>query len=150
MRISYLIPNGSGEFVERKLEDLIRDKPRIALVNVEGEYHFAAVDEMQLNLEKILDTNIKILILRIRGIRHLTSTGVTALDSLIENAQSKGTKIIICGATDKVEVTLNATGIITLIGEQQEFKASETLLKSTRLALDRTNQIVNSDNPDTE
>jgi len=145
--LSYLLLNGNGEFVEYRLEDLIKTRPIIALINVEGEFHFAAVDEMQMNLEKILERKIQVLILRIRGIRHLASTGVSALENFIEYAQTKGTKVLICGVTETVEETLKATGITSLVGEEQEFSASETIFESTKQAMERADRIVNQTIP---
>jgi len=148
--LSFLVPNGSGEFIEYRLEDLLKNPPKVAIINIEGEFHFAAMDEMQMNLEKILESNIQVLVLRIRGIRHMASTGVAALESLIDYAQRRGTRILICGVTETIEETLRATGITSLVGEEQEFLASETIFKSTKLALERANRIVNYTIPDTD
>lgn len=142
LRINYLVLNESGEFVEHNLDDLPRDRLRFAVVNIEGEFHFPAVDHLEANLDKIIGEGIHVLILRIRGMRHLASTGVTALQNLIERAQANGTEVFICGVTEKVEQILTATGITSLVGEDREFKASDVLFKSTRQALERANEIM--------
>jgi len=147
--LSFLVPNSSGEFIECRLEDLLKKPPRVAIINIEGEFHFAAMDEMQMNLEKILESNIQVLILRVRGIRHMASTGVIALESLIDYAQRRGTKVILCGVTGTIEETLRATGITSLVGEEQEFLAREAIFKSTKLALERANRIINHSIPET-
>jgi len=70
IQLRYLTLNENGRVTEHSLEDLSAEHPPIALINVEGTLYFAAVDDMENNLRAILQTGVKVMILRVRRLHH--------------------------------------------------------------------------------
>lgn len=140
VRLSYLTLNDSGQFVEHSLEDVLRDRPSIAVINVEGALYFGAVAALERHLSRVLEAGVEVVILRLRRMRLLASTGVTALEGLVRRANQQGVTLLVCGVTDDVAATLGASEINALFGDERTFGATEVLFESTRQALEHARQ----------
>jgi SulP family sulfate permease len=135
LKLSYLTLNGNGGFVEHGLDDVLRECPPVALINVEGALYFGAVEDLEQHIEEILQRGVKVVILRVRNMHLLASTGVTALEGLITRAEQLGTTVLLCGITDEIEATLASSGIESMVGSRRTFRARETLFEATHEAL---------------
>ena len=142
MNLSYILEDQEGQFIELPLKDIAEEKPRIAIVNIEGDLYFAAVQDLQNQVEKILETDIEILILRFRRTHLLASTGVMALDSLIGTARDKNVEVLFCGIQKDVLKPLESAGLIENIGKSRIFHANTQIFDSTQKALDEAKQIL--------
>jgi len=142
LELSYLTVNEEGSFVEHRLEDLYQNPPEIAIINVEGDLYFGAVSDLEAAMDQLLKVGIKVMILRIRRMRHLASTGVSALQWSVIAARRQGTEILICGADPQALAVLESTGISALVGKENIFPGSDVLFRSTRQALERAQKLI--------
>jgi SulP family sulfate permease len=142
LRLSYLTLSGNKDFVEHNLEEVLRECPPIALIDVEGALYFGAVEDLERHVEEILQKGVKVIILRVRHMHLLASTGVTALEGLVTRAEQLGTTVLLCGVTAEIETTLASSGIKSLVGSKRTFKATDTLFESTHQALQLAKHIV--------
>jgi sulfate permease, SulP family len=143
LELSYLTVNEDGYFVEHRLEDLYKNPPEIAIINIEGDLYFGAVSDLEAAMDKLLSAGIKVMILRIRRMRRMASTGVSALMWSVIAAKRQGTEILICGVDPQAMAVLDSTGIKALVGEDNIFPGSDVLFRSTRAALTRAEQLRN-------
>jgi anti-anti-sigma factor len=90
---------------------------------------------LERHVEEILEKEVKVIILRVRHMHLLASTGVTALEGLVMRAEQRGTTVLLCGVTDEVEATLASSGLKALVGPRRTFRATNTLFESTHQAL---------------
>jgi sulfate permease, SulP family len=141
--LSYLTVNEDGYFVEHRLEDLYKNPPEIAIINIEGDLYFGAVSDLEAAMDRLLSAGIKVMILRIRRMRRMASTGVSALMWSVIAAKRQGTEILICGVDPQAMAVLDSTGIKALVGEDNIFPGSDVLFRSTRAALTRAEQLRN-------
>ncbi len=135
LRLSYLTLKDDREFVEHSLEEVLQDCPPVALINVEGALYFGAVEDLEQHVEEILQRGVRVIILRLRHMHLLASTGVTALEGLVTRADQLGTTVLLCGVTNEIEATLASSGLKSLVGNGRTFKATDTLFESTHQAL---------------
>lgn len=135
MNLSYIVEDNQGNFLELSVSKISTQTPRIAIVNIEGDLYFAAVQDLQNQIEQILETGIKVLILRFRRTHLLASTGVMALDKLIQSARDKNVDVIFSGINEEVLDPLESAGITEMLGESHIFLASNKLFDSTQKAL---------------
>ena len=142
MNLSYFIENEEGQFIEYPLQGLEKQTPHIAIINIEGDLFFAAVQDLQDHVERILETDIKVLILRFRRTHLLASTGIMALDHIVRLAHDKKVHILFCGLQDEVLIPLEAAGVTDLVGESRIFLANNQLFSSTHKALAAAKQIL--------
>ncbi len=80
MNLSYIIEDDQGDFLEYPMQGFADQNPEIAIINIEGDLFFAAVQDLQDQVDRILETEIKVLILRFRRTHLLGSTGIMVLD----------------------------------------------------------------------
>jgi len=142
IQLRYLTLNENGQVTEHSLEDLAVERPPIALINVEGTLYFAAVDDMENKLRALLQTGVKVLILRVRRLHLLASTGVIALRRIATSARDLGSTVLICGVTEEVGEILASSEFSSPVGVEPVFKASDILFESTSQALQRAREII--------
>jgi SulP family sulfate permease len=128
--MSYLKANGAGEFVERDFDALLTEQPPVAIVDIAGPVHFAAVDRLEQRLEQLLHARTRVVILRLRGMQLLASTGVSALESLVETARDQGVTVLLCGVTGQTRDILLSSGLEATVGTAQIFPASPVIFES--------------------
>ena len=119
MNLTYIIENEEGLFIEYPLEGIEKQTPHIAIINIEGDLFFAAVQDLQDQIERILETEIKVLILRFRRTHLLASTGIMVLDRIVRSAHDKNVHILFCGLQDEVLIPLKDAGLTEMIGESR-------------------------------
>jgi SulP family sulfate permease len=146
INLNYIIENEDGQFIELPMAGIKKLKPKIAIINIEGDLYFAVVEDLREQIEEILKTELKVLILRFRRTHLLGSTGVMALEQLIKSAREKGVNIIFCGMQENIKEPLDAAGVTDTIGETHIFTANHQLYKSTQQALEKAREILSNNN----
>lgn len=147
VKLNYIIEGEDSQFIELPMEGIEEHNPQIAIVNVEGDLYFAAVEDLQEQIEKVLETDLKVLILRFRRAHLLASTGIMALDQIIHAAREKGIQILFCGIQDDIQESLNIAGVSEIIGNSRIFPADHQLFRSTQQALDKAREILQTNQP---
>jgi len=142
VNLSYMIQNGNKQYLELPIEGIEQRNPNIAVVNIEGDLYFAAIDDLQKQIERVLQTDIKVLILRFRRTHLLASTGIMALDHLIKIAREKGVEVLFCGVQEETYDMLKSAGLTSIIGDSKIFTAKEILFDSTHSAIIKAKTIL--------
>ncbi len=142
VQMNYILEDENGQFVEKSLDRIESQNPSIAILNVEGDLYFAAIESLQEQMERILETDVKVLILRFRRTHLLASTGIVALNQMIRTANEKNVEILFCGVHDEIQETLESGGVIQRIGQSRTFIASDTIFDSTQRALEKAKEIL--------
>ena len=142
VELTYLVQDANGRFVERDFEEIHREQASIAVVEMVGSLHFAAVDEVEARLQGLLEGGVKIMILRVRHLRLLGSTGVAALKRIAERAAQVGGVILMVGVTDEISEVLEASGVTESEGSMRVYKAHEALLEGTEQALRYAQELI--------
>lgn len=142
VNLSYIVEDDDGHFIELSLEKIKKRKSEIAIVNIEGDLYFAAVEDLQKQIENLLETNLKVLILRFRRTHLLASTGIMTLNSLIRSARKKDIEILFCGIQEDIWDPLEDAGVLDIVGQTNIFPAKDQIFKSTHLALEKAKNIL--------
>jgi sulfate permease, SulP family len=142
LHLSYLIINNDDRFMEKPIQELFSCCPKTAIIDVEGEMSFGAVEQLETIISRCQNIGIKVLILRLRRMRLLSSTGIVSLQGLINNSQKAGMTIILSEVGSEAYHLLENSKIIQLIGEVHIFKSTEIMFESTRLAMEYANGIL--------
>jgi len=145
MNLSYIIENDQGGFLEYPIHGLKDQNPEIAIINIEGDLFFAAVQDLQDQVDRILESEVKVLILRFRRTHHLASNCIMVLDRFVPSAHEKKVHILFCGLKDEVLEPLKTAGLTELIGESRIFLANNQLFYSTLNALNAAKEMLRQD-----
>lgn len=120
-----------------------RTHPEISIIHVEGELFFGAAELFEDEVRRLAnDSNIRVVILRMKNARHLDATAVMALEGLWKFLRNDQRLLLISGATADVMRVLRGSGLLAEIGEENCFPAEENLTAATRKALQRAQQFL--------
>jgi SulP family sulfate permease len=102
-----------------------RQHPAISIVHVEGELFFGAAELFRTQIQRLAsDTNLRVIILRLRNARHLDATSVMALEELVRFMQSKHRHLLLSGTSKDVYRVLKNAGMIEVLGRDNVFPGS--------------------------
>ncbi|MFJ1268179.1 SulP family inorganic anion transporter [Legionella lytica] len=106
------------ELAQRNIENL----PQGVLVYaVDGPFFFAAAEVFQHSLA-VTHTDPKVLIIRLRWVPFMDSTGLQTLEEIIKDLHKRKVQVIVSGANYRVEGKLRRGGILNLIGETNFYR----------------------------
>ena len=114
----------------------------VALVNLEGDFYFAAVDDLDYELMQCITTETRVVVLRMKRLRAIGSSAMTMLDHFHDLLEEKGIRLIVCGIEDELRKLLTVSGLREKLGEQNIFYADNRIFQSTELALARARSLV--------
>lgn len=118
------------ELAQRNIENL----PQGVLVYaVDGPFFFAAAEVFQHSLA-VTHTDPKVLIIRLRWVPFMDSTGLQTLEEIIKDLHQRKVQVIVSGANYRVEGKLRRGGIINLIGETNFYREfSDAIMACSKL-----------------
>jgi SulP family sulfate permease len=135
LHLSYLVFNEHNQVIEKPMAELFACSPKIAVVNVEGDLFFGAVNELETSIERCQQAGVRVLILRLRRMRMLASTGITSLQAAIIGARLIGMTILFSEVNPRDRSILDTSRITELVGAEHVFESTEVLFEATRQAI---------------
>jgi sulfate permease, SulP family len=143
LRISYLVIDPAGRVSEKPVKELVGACPAVAVVNLEGDLYFGAAEDLDALVEDCIKARVKVLVLRMRRIRLLASTGATTLKWAFVKAQKQGMVVLLSGVDPATLAILNMAEITPLLSPEHIFHGEETLFESTLLAYQYAQKLLN-------
>jgi SulP family sulfate permease len=107
------------------------DGDRIAVVYVLGPLFFGTCNSFNSAVENL--NGAQDVILSLRAVPLLDTTGISAIEELIERVETKGGRVYLCALNDPVRSYLMRAGIIQHLGEDHVFWSADQAI----IALDR-------------
>lgn len=124
-----LLPDENGRIqqVSPELSALIQSRDDIAFFTAQGllSFHSAATFEYEL-----LGHGRNPLILRMKDVHHVDSSGLITLEGIIEHRQRAGGRIILTAIQPEVYPVLARFGIIALLGPENVFEHTRDAIRS--------------------
>ncbi len=124
-----------GEFHESEL-DGPREGESIAVIDVQGELFFAAVDAFERELRPFTTGGTQFLILRLRNARNLDSTVCEGIVRIADAMRRSGGQIVFSGVPKGTAGTLQRAGVIAILGDRALFPTEGRVYRSTRHAVE--------------
>lgn len=107
----------------------------VTVLNLQGELFFAAAEDLQGQLSRMLDANTRFLVLRVQEAYNMDATTAEAIGHVAKAARKRGGRLILCGVRPGMYGTLERGGVLHAIGSDCVFPTEEELLASTRKAI---------------
>lgn len=119
--------NGRVAQVSPELSELIRQRPDIDFFTAQGmlSFHSAASFEYQVQGDEH-----RPLILRMKDVRHVDTSGLLTLEGIIEHRQKHGGRIILTAIQPEVRPVLERFGILALLGPESVFEHTKCAIAS--------------------
>ncbi len=84
----------------------------IAVYSIDGPLFFGAAEKFQQTLTQ-LNRDVRVLVLRMRGVPFIDATGIHTLQKMIAQLHKRGTRLVLCETNELVIQKLTRTGIIS-------------------------------------
>ncbi len=134
--------NESGQLAEVQ-DSSRRANPQISIIHVEGELFFGAADLFQEQARYLAeDENIRVFILRMKNARNLDASTVMAMENLHDYLRRNGRYMLISGCNADAMRVLKNSGLLAHIGAENVFPAETNPTISTKRALVRATQLL--------
>ena len=114
------------------IEEYINLPKEIGIYEIAGPLFFACAKAYAETIKSIANNN-KILIIRMRYVPFIDSTGLNNLEETIKFLHNDGIVVILSGTIDSVYEDLRKKGIITLLGNKYIFKLFPKALTQARI-----------------
>jgi SulP family sulfate permease len=127
------------------LREVPEDTPvvgHVTILNLQGELFFAAAEELQAELLRVIQSRARIVVLRMQEAYNLDATSAAALAHVAVKARERAGRLVLCGVRSGTYGTLQRAGVLGLLGPENVFRAESELLSSTRNALAHAHSIV--------
>jgi SulP family sulfate permease len=119
----------------------------VTVLNLQGELFFAAAEELQAELVRLLETSARFIVLRVQEAYNLDATTAAAIVHVAERARLRGGRLLLCGMRPGMYGTFERSGLLPKIGEDAIFRADRELLGSTRRAIAYAHELACADRP---
>jgi SulP family sulfate permease len=133
-KLRALYEDESGALRELPDEELSRVSD-VLVLNLQGELFFAAADELQAELGRMLETGARVIVLRVQEAYNMDATTGVAIAHVAEQARKRGGRLLICGVRAGMLGTLERAGLVDAIGQDAIFPAEREVLAATRSAI---------------
>lgn len=124
-----LLPDERGRIaqVSEGLSDLIQSRPDVTVFTAQGllSFHSAAAFEYELG-----GAACETLILRMKDVRHIDTTGLLTLEGVIEHRRRRGHRTLLSAVQPQVLDALRRFGIVDRLGADQVFEATRDAIAS--------------------
>ncbi|OPZ94632.1 MAG: C4-dicarboxylic acid transporter DauA [Firmicutes bacterium ADurb.Bin419] len=110
-------------FSEKNGLSITKPLKDVRVVYFTGPIFFATVKQLNAELADIQNTSV--LILSMRGVPLIDTSGVQALDELYQHLQQKNCQLMLCGLQPKVKEMLKKSNLAENIGEEMVFWSAD-------------------------
>lgn len=117
------------EHAEEALPTNIPDD--VLIYSVNGPFFFAATEYFEQTLLHT-HTEPRVLIIRLRWVPFIDTSGIQTLEEVVENLQKRNIRVILTGANKHVSARLKKAGLIKRIGEDNVFTSLKLALAAVK------------------
>ncbi len=89
----------------------------VLVYRVEGPFFFGAAETFERAVAARY-VNAKTVIFRLRWVPFIDATGLTTLEEIVASLKSRGVRVMVTGANERVRAKLEKAGLVTLIGAE--------------------------------
>jgi SulP family sulfate permease len=140
-KLRVLVPTHDGSWSE--IDDVEHSPAAgVLLLNLQGELFFAAAEELQTGLLRVLDSGPQVIVLRVQEAYNVDATTAAAIAYVAEEARRRGARLLLCGVRPGMYSTFQRAGLLATLGEDAVFRADRELLGSTRRAMEYADALV--------
>lgn len=107
----------------------------VTILNLQGELFFAAADELQAELLRVINGRSRFVVLRMQEAYNLDATSAAAIAHVAVKARERGGRLVLCGVRAGMYGTFERAGLLDHLGKDCVFPAESEVLASTRHAL---------------
>jgi sulfate permease, SulP family len=137
-----LLEEAADGALHESMESCARGAQPVTVLNLQGELFFAAAEELQAELLRVLEGGARVIVLRVQEAYNLDATTAHAISNVAEQARRHGGRLLLSGVRPGMHGTFERAGLLQRIGSDAIFHVERELLGATRHAVAYAHQLV--------
>jgi SulP family sulfate permease len=142
LHVSEMIHRPGGVFHERPIVDKHTGERQVVFLQLEGDLFFAVADELEDRLNAMVNSPIRVVILRLKRTHSIDATVLGVLERFIADMHERQGYVLLCGVKPELMSVLRGYGLIDHIGRENIFPTGGGVFTSAKLAMNRARELV--------
>lgn len=147
LHMAEVVPSEAGPFIERPLRER-EGAGVVRFCQIEGDLFFGLADELQDKLTRLVHSDARVVILRLKRTHSLDATVLHVLDQFARDMQERGGHLVLCGVKDELMTVMRDFGLVRTIGAENVFETDLGVYTSAKRAIERAHQIIGTTGDD--
>ncbi|QGQ44259.1 SulP family inorganic anion transporter [Metabacillus sediminilitoris] len=136
LKVSKVLPDPIDKQVKPEMVYQGSNCPQINIYTLEGPLFFGSTERFEEELEKILRSKPKILLLRMSKVSFIDTSGEALLTTIVKQIKSKNQQVLISGLQHQPKELFERTGFYQIIGEEHFFSHTGDAINKALSKLD--------------
>lgn len=141
LHIAEMVRSPGGPFVERPIADR-RGGASVMFLQLEGDLFFGVADELQDRLTRLANSEVRVIVLRLKRTLSLDSTVLGVLQQFAMTMKERDKHVVLCGVKEETVRRMQAFGLVDAIGQENVFQTQYGVFTSAKQALARARHLV--------
>ncbi len=133
----------TAEYIREGYVHILQHKempPYVSIFRIHGPFLFGSTDKIEIILDRLPDLP-PIIVLRLRNMTAIDSTGLQALESLADRVHEAGKQLVLCGAREQPTLRMHEAEFHEHVGEENICRSlAEALERARTLCPDAAKQ----------
>jgi anti-anti-sigma factor len=114
----------------------------VVFLSLEGDLFFGVADELQTQLTRVVGSEVRVIILRLKRTHMIDATVLSVLDQFAANMRERDRHVLLCGVRPELHDKLRAHGLANTIGEDNILETQFGVFTSAKAALRRARDLI--------
>ncbi|MEW5553298.1 sulfate permease [Peribacillus frigoritolerans] len=136
LKLSRVLPDPADKLVKPEMVQQGSSCPQINIYTIEGPLFFGTIERLQEEIEEIMRSKPKVLLLRMRNVSFIDTSGEALLTDIVKQFKFHNLQVLISGIQQEPKEMLRKTGFIELVGEEQFFSSTGDAINKALSKLD--------------
>jgi SulP family sulfate permease len=136
LKVSKVLPDPIDKQVKPEMVYQGSNCPQINIYTLEGPLFFGSTERFEEELEKILRSKPKILLLRMSKVSFIDTSGEALLTTIVKQFKSQNQQVLISGLQQQPKELFERTGFYQIIGEEHFFSHTGDAINKALSKLD--------------
>ena len=138
LRIGLLVPTPGKSFRQVPLsgDELAKLRGEVVIINIVGAMYFAVMEEFVGLISQVRDLKPRAVILRIRRVSNIDSSGLEVLEEFHREMSAQGVPLFLCGVDKWMMRVLRKSGLASKIGVTRVVVSDELMFNSMERTLE--------------
>lgn len=135
LKLTKVLPDPADKLVKPEMVQQGSSCPQINIYTIEGPLFFGSIERLQEEIEEMMRSKPKILLLRMSNVSFIDTSGEDFTD-IVKQFKSHKLQVLISGIQQEPKEMLEKTGFIKLVGEEQFFSNTGDAINEALSKLD--------------
>ncbi|MHB8158504.1 MAG: SulP family inorganic anion transporter, partial [Desulfocucumaceae bacterium] len=133
--VHMLEATGQGNFIEIGPDEKPVSGGAIKAINLEGSLYFGSAMDLDEKMNRMYSAESRVFVINFKHVSYIDITALEIIESFIKRARNEERRVILCGVSDQILISLEKGHILGLVGAEAVFMCEREIFGSLRKSL---------------